>query len=228
LIFNYGRNEVKNFLISNALFWLEHYHIDGLRVDAVASRLTDHLDPGEVGAELSRRPCRPEGHCLHEATQPPVLRATHPGILMIAEETGWPGVSCSTSTVAWALASNGTCGLDENHPALHAAVSHPPEDHHGEATFSMPYADDENFIPGVSHDEVVHGKRSLLKQDAGRPAGAAVCRSAAGTLCLDVDTQARSCFSWAATSPVDRVARIQSLDWHSVRRGPCRIATVRT
>jgi 1,4-alpha-glucan branching enzyme len=111
LIFNYGRTEVRNFLVANALYWLSEFHIDGLRVDAVASML--YLDysrkAGRVARRTARRPGEPGGGGLPAAGQRHLLYAHFPDILMIAEEsTAWPGVTRPTTSAAWASASSGT------------------------------------------------------------------------------------------------------------------------
>jgi 1,4-alpha-glucan branching enzyme len=165
LIFNYGRHEVENFLIANALFWLDAYHFDGLRVDAVASMLyLDYSRPAYGG-------WIPNVHGGNENLDAieflkhinSILHARFPGILTIAEEsTSWPNVSRPTD--AGGLGFGFKWNMGWMHDTL-AYMSLAPADrgrHHGRLTFSIMYAFDENFILALSHDEVVHLKRSLL------------------------------------------------------------------
>jgi 1,4-alpha-glucan branching enzyme len=164
LIFNYGRKEVQNFLISNALFWLDKYHVDGLRVDAVASML--YLDYGKREGQWI--PNRYGGKENIEAIQ--FLRslnervyAEFPDAMMIAEEsTAWPQVSRPIYVGGLGF------GLKWNMGWMHDILEYMSLDpvfrsyHHNQVTFSLHYAFSENFVLPFSHDEVVYGKRSML------------------------------------------------------------------
>ncbi len=165
LIFNYGRHEVENFLIANALFWLETYHFDGLRVDAVASMLyLDYSRPASgdwiPNVYGGRENLDAIEFLKHTNT---VVHARFPGVLMIAEEsTAWPNVSRPTHLGGLGFGFKWNMGW--MHDTL-AYLSTPPvhrSQHHGQLTFSIMYAFSENFILALSHDEVVHLKRSLL------------------------------------------------------------------
>jgi 1,4-alpha-glucan branching enzyme len=169
LIFNFGRNEVRNFLIGNALFWLDKYHIDGLRVDAVASML--YLDysrkPGQwIPNVYGGRENLDAIYFLKRFNE--VCYERFPGIMTIAEEsTDWPGVSRPTYLGGLGF------GFKWNMGWMHDFLQYMSLDsifrryHHGNITFSLLYAFQENFILVLSHDEVVYGKRSLLSKMPG-------------------------------------------------------------
>ena len=169
LVFNHGRNEVRNFLVANALYWLEEFHADGLRVDAVASML--HLDysrePGEwVPNVHGGREDLDAIEFVRELNA--VVAEEHPGALVVAEEsTSWPGVTAPAEwgglgfSRKWNLGwMHDTLGYFRRDP-LHR--SH----HHDELTFPMVYARHERWVLPLSHDEVVHGKGSLLDKMPG-------------------------------------------------------------
>lgn len=168
-IFNFGRHEVRNFLYANALYWLEEFHADGLRVDGVASML--YLDYARKDGEWT--PNVHGGHENLEAVQfLQEMNATVykrvPGITTIAEEsTSWPGVTAPTSQgglgfgFKWNMGwMHDTLGYLERDPIYR---SH----HHHELTFAMTYQWSENYVLPLSHDEVVHGKGSLLRKMPG-------------------------------------------------------------
>ena len=168
-IFDTGRHEVRNFLVANACYWLEEFHVDGLRVDAVASML--YLDYSREDGQWV--PNRHGGRedleniaFLQETTATAYKRA--PGIVMIAEEsTSFPGVTRPTETGGLGF------GFKWNMGWMHDTLQYLGQDpinrqyHHGELTFSMVYQYSENFILPLSHDEVVHGKGSLLRKAPG-------------------------------------------------------------
>jgi len=171
LIFNFGRHEVRNFLVANALYWLEEFHIDGLRVDAVASML--YLDysrePGDWTPNIYGGNENLEAVSMLQEVNATVGKRV-PGAVMIAEEsTAWPGVTRPTHlgglgfhlkwNMGWMHDTLGYVSRDPIHRSWH----------HGEMTFSLMYAFSEQFVLPLSHDEVVHGKGSLWGKIPGDP-----------------------------------------------------------
>src|SRR4029077_2993758 len=169
LIFNYGRNEVRNFLLANALFWLDQYHIDGLRVDAVASMIYLDYSRGEgqwIPNEFGGRENLSAISFLKDFNEQ--AHSQHPGVLTVAEEsTAWGGVSRPTYlgglgfSLKWNMGWMNDTLRYMRHEPIHRQY------HHDELTFSLIYAFTENFVLPFSHDEVVHGKGSLLGQMPG-------------------------------------------------------------
>ena len=214
-IYNFGRTEVQSFLINNALFWLDKYHIDGLRVDAVASML--YLDYSRKSGEWI-----PNEHGGNENLEAiaflkrmnEVCYAAHPGVITIAEEsTAFPGVSQPTYTGGLGF------GFKWNMGFMHDTLQYMSRDpihrghHHNDLTFGLLYAFSENFVLPLSHDEVVHGKGSLLKKMGG------------DTWAKFAGLRAYYSFMWAYPgkkllfmgqefAPWDEWSEAKSLDWH--------------
>ena len=220
LIFNYSRNEVRNFLVASALYWLESFHIDGLRVDAVASML--YLDysrkEGEwIANEFGGRENLAAVKFLQEATATAYKR--FPGIMMIAEEsTAWAGVTKPTS-------ENGLgFGFKWNMGWMHDSLQYLSHDpihrlyHHNEITFSILYAFSENFLLPLSHDEVVHGKAALVNKFPGdRWQKVATLRALYGYMWSHPGK--KLLFMGSEFAQNDEWSHEKSLDWHLTQYG---------
>lgn len=169
--FNYGRNEVRSFLVSSACFWMEEYHVDGLRLDAVASMLyLDYSrDPGEwVANRFGGREDLDAVEFLRQCTTE--VTTSFPGAVVVAEEsTSWPAVTRPAAEGGLGFTFKWDLGWMHDTLAYLARDPIHRSYHHGELTFRALYAANERFMLPLSHDEVVHGKGSLLAKMPGDP-----------------------------------------------------------
>ncbi|MEY3836551.1 MAG: hypothetical protein RLZZ448_380 [Actinomycetota bacterium] len=211
LIFNYSRNEVRNFLVASALYWLESFHIDGLRVDAVASML--YLDYSRKEGEWIANEFGGRENLAAVAYK------RFPGIMMIAEEsTAWTGVTKPTS-------ENGLgFGFKWNMGWMHDSLQYLSHDpihrlyHHNEITFSILYAFSENFLLPLSHDEVVHGKAALVNKFPGdRWQKVATLRALYGYMWSHPGK--KLLFMGSEFAQNDEWSHDKSLDWHLTQYG---------
>jgi 1,4-alpha-glucan branching enzyme len=173
LIYNFGRHEVSSFLVNNALFWAERYHVDGLRVDAVASMLYRDYSrkPGEwIPNKEGGRENWEAVDFMRDVNR--AVYGTHPGFFTVAEEsTAWPGVTNPAHEDG--PRTNLGFGFKWNMGFMHDTLRYMQRDpvhrrfHHHDVTFGLVYAFSENYVLALSHDEVVHGKGSLLTKMAG-------------------------------------------------------------
>lgn len=220
-IYNFGRTEVQSFLINNALFWLDVYHVDGLRVDAVASML--YLDYSRKAGEWI--PNQYGGNENLEAIaflrrMNEVCYAAHPGVVTIAEEsTAFPGVSQPTYNGGLGF------GFKWNMGFMHDTLQYMARDpvhrkfHHNDLTFGLLYAFSENFVLPLSHDEVVHGKGSLLKKMGGDDWQKFACLRAYFAFMWGYPGK-KLLFMGQEFAPWEEWSEARSLDWHLLDHAP--------
>ena len=200
LVFDYGRVEVRNFLIANALYWLEEFHVDGLRVDAVASMLYLDYSREKTGWLPNAYGGRENLEALEflRRLNDGVARK-HPGCFTIAEEsTDWPGVTRPTHEGGLGFTFKWNMGWMHDSLRFFARDASHRRLHHDELTFAMLYEYDESFVNPLSHDEVVHEKRSLFSKlpgDDGRSSRRCACCSPTSGR-----GRGRSSTSWAPSS----------------------------
>jgi len=216
LEFNFGRWEVRNFLIANALFWLREYHADGIRVDAVASMLYLDYSRGEgewVPNRFGGREDLEAVAFLRELNE--VIHGREPGIISAAEEsTAWPGVS--RPTYLGGLGFGFKWNMGWMHDTL-GYFAHDPvhrRHHHHELTFSMIYAYTENFVLPLSHDEVVHGKGSLYQKMAGADAWQKLANLRALYAYMWAHPGKKLLFMGSELAQRREWSHERSLDWH--------------
>ena len=218
LIFNYGRNEVRNFLLSNALFWLDKYHIDGLRVDAVASHALPRLLRARRASGCPTSTAARENleaiDFLKQFNELAHLRT--PGVLTMAEDsTAWPMVTRPTYLGGLGFDLKWNMGWMND---MLKYMKHDPiyrRYHHDQLTFSLMYAFTENFLLPLSHDEVVHLKKSRCWTRCPATAGRSSQRAPAVRLQVDPPRQ-EAALHGRGIRPVERMERGHSLDWHEL------------